>query len=109
MTNAISEYAKLVSNFDTVEGIEVGQMFGKACVKVHGKAFLSQQKDLVIFKLTGVSHQIALALEGASLWDPSGKGRPMKEWVALPATERIHFASFAAAAHAYVAAAARSA
>lgn len=53
---------------------EAGQMFGKACIKVKGKAFLSQHKDWVVFKLSGEHHRHSLALDGATLWDPSGKG-----------------------------------
>ena len=60
----------------------------------------------VVFKLTGTHHQKALALKGATLWDPSAKGRPMNEWVALPATESKHFVALANAALAYVAEAA---
>jgi hypothetical protein len=28
---------------------------------------------------------VTLALEGAHLFDPGGKGRPFKEWVVVPA------------------------
>jgi hypothetical protein len=105
MPNAVSEYAKLVAIFEETESIEVGQMFGKACIKINGKAFVSQHMESVVFKLTGPHHQKALALSGAVLWDPSGKGRPMREWVAVPASESKHFPTFAQAAHDYVASA----
>jgi hypothetical protein len=104
MSKAVAEYNNLVSNFDAVEGITVGQMFGKACIKINGKAFVSQHNETVVFKLNGEYHQKALAVKGAVLWDPSGKGRPMKEWIALPATAHKHFAPLANAALAYVAA-----
>lgn len=103
MANAIDEYAKLIALFAQTNGVETGQMFGKPCIKVHGKAFLSQHKECVIFKLTGTVHGTALALTGAHLWDPSGKGRPMKEWVAVPGSH-THYAILAKAAHDYVAA-----
>ncbi len=45
-----------------------------------------------------------MGLQDAALWDPSGKGRPMKEWVALPASASKHFVAFANAAFQYVAA-----
>ena len=38
----------------------------------------------LVFKLTGDAHQEALGLDGAQLFDPSGKKRPMKEWVQVP-------------------------
>jgi hypothetical protein len=30
------------------------------------------------------AHAEALALPGAELFDPSGKGRPFKDWVSVP-------------------------
>jgi hypothetical protein len=103
MSKAVTEYNSLVDNLDAVEGVTVGQMFGKACIKINGKAFVSQHNETIVFKLSGEHHQKAIAVKGAVLWDPSGKGRPMKEWVALPATERKHFTTLANAALAYVA------
>ncbi|HXA46930.1 MAG TPA: hypothetical protein VNW52_04820 [Burkholderiaceae bacterium] len=102
MSKAVAEFAKLVEKLDTAEHIEVGQMFGKACIKVNGKAFISQHNETLVFKLSGPNHQKALAVKGAVLWDPSGKGRPMKEWVALPAAESKHFSTLANAALDYV-------
>jgi hypothetical protein len=92
-----------LEQFSAIDGVLAGQMFGKPCLKIHGKAFISQHKDTVVFKLNGAPHQKALAVTGAVLWDPSGKGRPMKEWVALPGSESRHFAKLATAAHDYVA------
>lgn len=83
---------------------ELGQMFGKPCAKVGGKAFMAQQLDKVVFKLGGPDHAFAIGLAGAHLWDPSGKGRAMKEWVAVPMQEKGAFPRLAAAALTYVAA-----
>jgi hypothetical protein len=102
MENVLKEYEKLIAGFGETDGVSVGQMFGKACLKINGKAFVAQHLEAVIFKLSGVDHARALALPGAMLWDPSGKGRPMKEWVALPATASKHFDAFANAALEYV-------
>jgi hypothetical protein len=103
MPNAVAEFAKLLEKLGPSENVEPGQMFGKACIKVNGKAFVSQHNDTLVFKLSGDHHQKALAVKGAVLWDPSGKGRPMKEWVALPASENKHFPVLATAALDYVA------
>ena len=105
MANAIAEYEKIMADFSPLEGVSAGQMFGKACLKIHGKAFVAQHNDTLVFKLTGMPHQQALALKGALLWDPSGKGRPMKEWVALPSAQNHDFNTLAHAALTYVAAA----
>jgi len=103
MTDILSEYEKLVKTYGTDPLVVAGQMFGKACLKLNGKAFLAQHKDAIVFKLSGASHGKAIALPGALLWDPSGKGRPMKEWVALPSSARPSFAALASAAYDYIA------
>lgn len=61
-----------------------GQMFGKPCFKINSKAFICLFQNEMVFKLTGTAHKNALALDGAQLFDPSGKKRPMKEWVQVP-------------------------
>src|SRR5690348_3364457 len=91
MPKAIDEFEKLAAAFTKIEGVSASQMFGKPCLKINGKAFLAQHKETVVFKLTDPDHAKALALPGAMLWDPSGKNRPMKEWVALSATESSKF------------------
>jgi hypothetical protein len=64
-----------------IKEAEQSQMFGKPCFKIHGKAFICFFQDEMVFKLNGAPHREALGLEGAQLFDPSGKKRPMKEWV----------------------------
>ncbi|RTQ49636.1 hypothetical protein EJV47_12525 [Hymenobacter gummosus] len=83
-------------------GAEPGQLFGKPCYKVNGKAFVCFFQQAMVFKLSGPVHQQALALDGAQLFDPSGKGRPMKEWVQVPADYRAQWPQLAAAARQYV-------
>jgi hypothetical protein len=102
MQEAELEYEKIVKSLADGERIVASQMFGKPCLKVNGKAFVAQHRETLAFKLTAPQHAQALALEGAALWDPSGKGRPMKEWVALPATAKGKFKTFAKAALEYV-------
>ena len=102
MSIASVEYEKLTTALAANEEVTSGQMFGKACLKINGKAFASLHNEKLVFKLTGEHHKKALSLKGAELWDPSGKGRPMKEWVALPASEAKRFKGLAAEALAYV-------
>jgi hypothetical protein len=105
MSTANAAYESLTTALAVQDNnVASSQMFGKPCLKVGGKAFVALHNDMVVFKLTGTQHEKALALSGALLWDPSGKGRPMKEWVALPATHTQHFKSLAGAALAYVSA-----
>ena len=73
-----------VSTGRSIKDADESQMFGKPCFKIYGKAFTSFFQESMVFKLTGESHSEALSLDGAQLFDPSGKGRPMKEWVQVP-------------------------
>jgi hypothetical protein len=85
-----------------VKGAEESQMFGKPCFKINGKAFVCFFKDCMVFKLTGKTHEEALKLKGAELFDPSGKGRAMKEWVQVPFTHSKKWQEYTRAALAYV-------
>ena len=105
MTNCLDEYQKLVHAYADDKNVVAGQMFGKPCLKVGGKAFIAQHKETIVFKLTGAAHTKALSQAGAVLWDPSGKGRPMKEWVALPSLSSRLFKAFGGNAYDYVASA----
>lgn len=78
------------------------QLFGKLCIKVNGKAFICFLNGEIFFKLTGEAHKNALSLDGAKLFDPSGKGRPMKEWVQLPSACIDRWSTFAETALNYV-------
>jgi len=102
MSDAKFEFEKLKTSFVSDSDIEAGQMFGKACLKINGKAFLAQHLDTVVFKLNEPDRGKALSIAGAKLWDPSGKGRPMKEWVALPVAAKSKFANLAIGAQSYV-------
>lgn len=57
------------------------QMFGKLCFKIKSKAFICFFQNEMVFKLKDEIHKEALNLDGSKLFDPSGKNRPMKEWV----------------------------
>ncbi len=100
--DAVAEYTKLQQSLQDVDGVVAGQMFGKACLKVGGKAFMAQHGATVVFKLPEAERDKALAQPGAVLWDPSGKGRPMKEWVALTVASKGSFKKFSTAAMAHV-------
>jgi hypothetical protein len=82
-------------------GIERAKMMGMASVKRDGKlvAGFVAAEDAMAFKLTDPdAHAQALALAGAHLFDPSGKGRPFKEWVVVPPAHEKRWAELAAAA-----------
>jgi len=81
---------------------EQSQMFGKSCFKTNKKAFVCFFQDEMVFKLTGDDHKKALSYDGSTLFDPSGKKRPMKEWVQVPYKYYDQWADFAEAAKNYV-------
>ena len=68
------------------DDVTLGKMFGMPCIKRGGKAVAGFWQESVVFKLPdAVARERALALDGAQLFDPMG-GRPMKEWVVVPAS-----------------------
>jgi hypothetical protein len=81
---------------------EQSQMFGKPCFKINKKAFISFFENCMVFKLSGDDHKNALSLDGSHLFDPSGKKRPMKEWVQVPYAYKEKWPVFAKAALGYV-------
>jgi hypothetical protein len=81
---------ELTATSDTVRS----QMFGMACLKRGGKAFAGDYHGAMVFKLRGEAHAQALALAGAHLFDPSGRDRPMKEWVVIPGEHAARWPEF---------------
>ncbi|MGZ4043027.1 MAG: hypothetical protein ACXVO9_07485 [Bacteroidia bacterium] len=86
----------------SIKGTEESQMFGKPCFKVNGKAFMSLFEKCIVFKLTGNDHKDALSLDGSQLFDPSKKGRAMREWVQVPFDYSTKWKKYAKAAYDYV-------
>ena len=80
--------------------IELGQMMGMPCIKVGGKMVVGYESSgEMVFKLPAPEeHEQALGLDGAKLFDPSGKGRPFKDWVQVPATHESEWPELAATA-----------
>lgn len=101
MSDSESEFIHAAA---VIEDAEKGHLFGKSCFKVSGKAFVCFFQDEMVFKLTGDDHKAALALADAQLFDPSDKGRPMREWVQVPYVHVDRWVELAHAAHKYVSA-----
>ena len=67
--------------------LERTKMMGMPSLKLNGKlvAGYTAPEDAMVFKLADpAAHAETLALDGAHLFDPSGRGRPFKEWVVVP-------------------------
>lgn len=76
-----------------------GKLFGHRCLKVVGKAFVVDFDDDLVFKLGRDTMAPLLAshddLKG---FDPSGKGRSMKDWLQSPMSHLDSFVEWAEAA-----------
>jgi len=102
---AVSDTDKLdevLAQFGGQPNVVKAKMFGKHCLKADGKVIAVLFEGDVVFKLTGEAHAEALQLEGARLWDPRGKGHPMREWVQVPVTHSSTYGRFAREAYDYV-------
>jgi hypothetical protein len=78
------------------DDVEPSQMMGMPCVKRGGKMVAGFTRGAMVFKLPdAAAHARALALHGAHLFDPSGKDRPFKEWVVVPAAHAAEWESLA--------------
>jgi hypothetical protein len=101
--DAQAEYDAVVSEMMATSPTSSGKMFGMPCLKnSNGKAFAGFFEGAMVFKLGGDSHGEALALSGARLFDPSERGRPMKEWVVVPIEHVSRWLEFARNAFDYV-------
>ena len=84
--DARARYDELVDDLLVRDGdVETAQMMGMPCVKRRGKMVAGLTRGAMVFKLPdAAARAAALALEGAHLFDPSGEGRPFREWVVVP-------------------------
>jgi hypothetical protein len=89
---------------EQIKSAEASQMFGKPCYKINGKAFMCFFEDCAVFKLESKDHETSIKLSGAELFDPSRKGRAMKEWVQVPYKHKDKWMPLAKSAAKYVAA-----
>jgi len=107
MTN-MHKLDEIAAQFGPELDVATGKWFGKPCIKVSGRVFVVLWGGDLAFKLTGDAHSEALQIEGAHLFDPRGKGHPMREWVQIPAAQSSHWGRFAELAYEYVAGAAEA-
>ncbi|MEO6096246.1 MAG: hypothetical protein ABIW76_11300 [Fibrobacteria bacterium] len=81
---------------------EKAQMFGKPCMKYKGNGFMAFFEGGLVVKLSGQSREDALKLNGSRLWDPSGQGRAMNEWVLISAAHTAKWPDLADKAFEYI-------
>jgi hypothetical protein len=97
---AFHEIAEELAGMGAIES----QMFGMPTMKVGGKAFAGVPgSGGMVFKLPPDEVRGALELKGTELFD-RGMGRPMREWVVVPAAHSRRWRTLAEVSLAYVAA-----
>ncbi len=101
-SDARASYDAVAAELVASSATTTGAMFGMPCLKCEGKAFAGWYQDAMVFKLGAPKHAEALALPGAHLFDPSGRDRPMKEWVVVPSAHASRWLDLAQAALGYV-------
>lgn len=91
---------KLTEKYHT----SAGKMFGKPCLKTaDNKAFAAFYKGEMVFKIG--QQEVNLLKDkysGSTNWDPSGKNRPMKDWLQMPAEYKEDWGELAKKALYYV-------
>lgn len=100
-TDARAEYDAIAEEMAATTPTIRGTMFSMPCLKTGSKVYAGFYRGAMVFKLTGKDHQAALALTGAALFDPAS-GRPMREWVVVPAQHVAQWQPLAEAAFHYV-------
>ena len=102
-TDFRAEYDAIAARLAASDQVKSTKMFGMPCLKHGGKVFAGFHHGAMIFKLHQPEHAVALGLAGAHLFAPSGEGRPMKEWVEVPAEHAARWPEFAREALHYLA------
>jgi len=82
------------------EGVTPGKMFGKEALKFESKAIACLLEDRMAFKVGRDSTAMSQGMDcpGAELFDPSGQGRPFRDWVAVPESSLERWEQLAQAA-----------
>jgi hypothetical protein len=77
-------------------GARRSKVFGMPCVKRSGRVVFGLSRTGMVFKLTDVeAHARALAVPGAHLFDPSGRGEPFRQWVVVPPEQAAEWEALA--------------
>ena len=82
-------YGEIVQALLSNQRVTEANMFGMPALKVSGKAFAGLWEKQLVVKIGAPRVQELLKAKTGKSFDPSGRGRPMKEWIAIkePATQ----------------------
>jgi hypothetical protein len=104
MNESARTYDEIAEALASRPGVQRAKMFGMPGVKLGKTAFCGLFHDTdMVFKLGqgSPSYSQAMALPGASVWDPSERDRPFKDWVRLPPKHAARWEALAEAALAH--------
>jgi uncharacterized protein (DUF1800 family) len=89
MGNARARYDEIVEALTSWHPeVRASKVFGMPCLKRSGRVIVGFTRGRMVFKLTDPeAHAQALALPGAHLFDPSGRGEYFRQWVVVPAAQ----------------------
>jgi TfoX/Sxy family transcriptional regulator of competence genes len=77
-------YRKVVEALLQDPGVSETQMMGMPSLKVAGKLFAGLNGDALVVKVGKARADELIASGRAEPFDPSARGRPMKDWARLP-------------------------
>jgi hypothetical protein len=104
MPDAEELFDRVVRGFEEdpdVEPPKLGGAFGASALKVGGKIFAMVSQGSLVVKLPAPRVQVLIAAGEGAPFD-AGKGRPMKEWVAIDPARSREWAQLAREARAFV-------
>ncbi len=76
-------YREVVKALLSDPRVTEANMFGMPALKVGGKAFAGLLGSQLVVKVGAPRTQELLKAKAGGSFDPSGRGRPMKEWIAV--------------------------
>jgi hypothetical protein len=76
-------YGEIVQMLLSDPRVTEASMFGMPTLKVGGKAFAGLWEKQFVVKIGIPRTQDLLKTKAGRSFDPSGRGRPMKEWIAI--------------------------
>lgn len=98
----VRNFTEIVEAMSDETGVERGRMFGAEGLNTAGKVFAMEVKGELVVKLSLPRADELVGSGKARRFDP-GHGRPMKQWVSVPAASGLDWFALAREAKTYVA------
>lgn len=85
------------------DDIDQGELYGRPCLRVRGRAFAVAEGDGVVFKLPRARYDELKALPGTAPFEPSGRDKVTGTWLLVPSPLRQRWRALADECIAFVA------